>query len=143
MDGMSFRESRPDETKGEIKETQMFNMKTLLKAASLAVLTATGLGAGLGAASAAPWDHRYDRYDRYDRHDDRRDDRAWDRHDRMDRRAFVSRWRVAETLRFHRYRVSSDPFFLHGRYVVRVHDRFGRPVLVQVNPYTGAFIRVL
>ena len=138
MDGMSFRESRPDGTKGEIKETQMFNMKTLLKAASLAVLTAAGLGAGLGAASAAPWDHRTD-----NRYDNRYEHRGWDRHDRMDRRAFVNRWRVAETLRFHRYRVSSDPFFLHGRYVVRVHDRFGRPVLVQVNPYTGAFIRVL
>jgi hypothetical protein len=124
--------------KGEIKETHMFNMKTLLKAASLAVLTAAGLGAGLGTASAAPWDHRYDR------HDNRYDHRGFDRHGmRMDHRAFVNRWRVAETLRFHRYRVTSDPFFLHGRYVVRVHDRFGRPVLVQVNPYTGAFIRVL
>ena len=142
MDGMSFRESRPDETKGEIKETQMFNTKTLLKAASLVALTAAGLGAGLGTASAAPWDHRYDRHDNYDRYD-RYDHRGWERHDRMDRRAFVSRWRVADALRFHRYRVTSDPFFLHGRYVVRVHDRFGRPVLVQVNPYTGAFIRVL
>jgi hypothetical protein len=140
MDGMSFKQARPD----EIKETHMFNMKTLLKAASLAVLTAAGLGAGLGTASAAPWDHRYDR-DRYDRYDrfDRYDHRGWDRYDRMDRRAFVGRWRVADALRFHRFRVTSDPFFLHGRYVVRVHDRFGRPVLVQVNPYTGAFIRVL
>src|SRR3569623_666410 len=104
----------------------MFNMKTLLKAASLAVLTTAGLGAGLGTASAAPWDHRYDRYD------NRYDHRGWDRHGWMDRRAFVSRWRVAEALRFDRYRVASDPFFLHGRYGVRVHDRFGRPVLVQV-----------
>jgi hypothetical protein len=61
----------------------------------------------------------------------------------MEHRAYVNRLRVAETLRFHRYRVMSDPFFLHGRYVVRVHDRFGRPVLVQVNPYTGAYIGVL
>jgi hypothetical protein len=58
-------------------------------------------------------------------------------------RAYVSRVRVAETLRFHRYRVMGDPFFMHGRYMVRVHDRFGRPVLVQVDPYTGAFIRAL
>ena len=134
MDGMSFIQDRPD----EIKETQMFNMKTLLKAASLAALTAAGLGAGLGTASADPWDHRTN-----DRYDNRYDHRGWDRHDRMDRGAFVGRWRVAEALRFHRYRLASDPFFLHGRYVVRVHDRFGRPVLVQVNPYTGAFIRVL
>ena len=138
MDGMSFIQDRPD----EIKETQMFNMKTLLKAASLAALTAAGLGVGLGTASADPWDHRYD-HRTNDRYDNRYDHRGWDRHDRMDRGAFVGRWRVAEALRFHRYRVASDPFFLHGRYVVRVHDRFGRPVLVQVNPYTGAFIRVL
>jgi hypothetical protein len=137
MDGMSFKPGHPD----EIKETHMFNMKTLLKAASLAALTAAGLGAGLGTASAAPWDHRYDR-DRYDRFD-RYDHRGWERHDRWDRRAFVSRWRVADQLRFHRFRVVSDPFFLHGRYVVRVHDRFGRPVLVQIDPYTGAFIRRL
>lgn len=121
----------------------MLTMKTLVKAASLAILTAAGLGAGVGAASADPWDHRYER--RLDRHDEY-GPRGWDRHDRWDRRdqhAYVSRWRVADALRFHRFRMISDPFFLHGRYVVRVHDRFGRPVLVQVNPYTGAFIRVL
>jgi len=129
MYGMSFGQRRPD----DIKETDMFNMKTLLKAASLAALTAAGLGAGLGTASAAPWDHRYD-------------NRGWYRHERMDRmdhRAFVNRWRVAETLRFHRFRMVSEPFFFHGRYVVRVHDRFGRPVMVQINPYTGDLIRVL
>lgn len=120
----------------------MITMKKLLKAASLAVLATAGLGAGLSSASADPWDHRYEH--RYDRYEGRYDDhRGWDRHDRWDRRAFVGRWRVAESLRFHRFRVVSDPFFLHGRYVVRVHDRFGRPVLVQVDPYSGAFIRVL
>jgi hypothetical protein len=107
----------------------MFNTKTLLKAASLAVLTAAGFAASTGTASAQPYRHDW---------------RAMERHDRfMDRRAYVNRWRVAETLRFHRFDVVSDPFFLHGRYVVRVHDRFGRPVLVQVDPYSGAFIRVL
>ena len=125
MDGMSFGQRRPD----DIKETDMFNMKTLLKAVSLAALTAAGLGAATGAASAAPWDHRYDR--------------GWYRHERMDHRAFVNPWHVAERLRFHRYRMMGEPFFFHGRYVVRVHDRFGRPVLVQVDPYSGAFIRVL
>jgi hypothetical protein len=88
----------------------MYTTKTLLKAASLAVLAAAGLGAGIGSVCAAPWD----------RHDFR-----------------------AETLRFHHYRVVSDPFFFHGRFVVRAHDRFGRPILVQVNPYSGAFIRIL
>ena len=118
MDGMSFKERRPE----MIKEMQMYTTKTLLAAASLAVLTATGLG----TASAAPWD----------RHD-------WRVHERMEHRAFVNRWRVAEALRFHRYDVLGDPYFFHGRYVVRVHDRFGRPVLVQIDPYTGAFIRTL
>ena len=127
MDGMSCRKGRPD----EIKETDMFNMKSLLKAASLAVLTAAGLGATAGTASAAPWDHH-----RYDH-------RGWYRYERMDHRAFVNPWHVAERLRFHRYRMMGEPFFFHGRYVVRVHDRFGRPVLVQVDPYSGAFIRVL
>ena len=103
----------------------MYSTKTLLAAASLAVLTA----AGLGTASAAPWD--------------RHDWRVHERHERMEHRAFVNRWRVAETLRFHRYDMLGDPYFFHGRYVVRVHDRFGRPVLVQIDPYTGAFIRRL
>lgn len=107
----------------------MYSTKTLLKAATLAVLAAAGLG--ISGASAAPWNH------------DRGYDRSWQRHERMEHRAFVNRWRVADSLRFHRYRVMSDPFFFHGRYVVRVHDRFGRPVLVQVDPYTGAFIRRL
>jgi len=109
-----------------IKEMPMYTTKTLLAAASLAILTA----AGLGTASAAPFDHRWDR----------RDFRV---HERMEHRAFVNRWRVAETLRFHRYDMMGNPYFFHGRYVVRVHDRFGRPVLVQIDPYTGAFIRTL
>ena len=122
MDGMSFENRRPD----VIKETHMFNTKTLIAAASLAVLTA----AGLGSASAAPWDNRGERHD-------------WRGHERMEHRAFVDRVRIGETLRFHHYRVMGDPYFFHDRYVVRVHDRFGRPVLVQVDPYSGAFIRVL
>jgi hypothetical protein len=100
----------------------MYTTKTLLAAASLAILTA----AGLGTASAAPWA----------RHDFRA-------HQRMEHRGFVNHWRVAETLRFHRYHMMGNPYFFHGRYVVRVHDRFGRPVLVQIDPYTGAFIRAL
>jgi hypothetical protein len=102
----------------------MFNMKTVLAAASLAVLTA----AGIGSAAAQPWDHH-------------RGYRAFERHERLERRAFVDRMRVADALRFHRYRMIGDPYFLHGRYVVRSFNRFGRPVFVQVDPYSGAFIR--
>ena len=103
----------------------MFNMKSVLAAASLAVL----VPAGIGSAAAQPWDHG------------RHYDRAWERHERFEHRAFVNRMRVADTLRFHRYRMIGDPYFVHGRYVVRTHDRFGRIVFVQVDPYSGAFIR--
>jgi hypothetical protein len=103
-------------------------MKKLLAAASLAVVSA----AGLGAASADPWDHGR----QYGWHD-----RAFDRHERFEHRAYVDRIRVFDTLRFHHYRMMGEPTFIHGRYVVRTHDRFGRTVFVQVDPYSGAFIR--
>ena len=105
----------------------MSSMKTILAAASLAVLSA----AGIGCAAAQNWD-RYGDYHR-----------GWVRHERFEHRAFVNRMRVADTLRFHRYRMIGDPYFIHGRYVVRTHDRFGRVVFVQVDPYSGAFIRVV
>ena len=102
----------------------MFNMKSIFAAASLAVLSV----AGIGAASAAPWDHGHHGW------------RAWERHERIAHRAYVDRVRIADSLRFHRYRMISDPYFVHGRYVVRSYDRFGRTVFVQVNPYSGAFV---
>jgi hypothetical protein len=98
----------------------MYSTKILLAAASLAVLSA----AGIGAASAQPWDHH-----------------NWVRHDRMEHRDFVERVRIADTLRFHRYAIVGNPYFVHGRYVVRAHDRLGRLVFVQVDPYSGAFVR--
>jgi hypothetical protein len=98
----------------------MYNTKTILAAASLAVLSA----AGIGGASAAPWDHH-----------------RFYGHDCVERRVFVDRVRLAETLRLHRYQVIGAPYFVHDRYVVRTHDRFGRLVFVQVDPYSGAFVR--
>jgi hypothetical protein len=118
----------------------MFNTKTLLAAASLAVLAAAG------TASAAPWEARHDRQEarqelRHDRQDLRHDRREL-RHDmRVEHRGYVNRIRIADGLRFHRYSMIGDPYFVHGRYVVRTHDRFGRTVFVQVDPYSGAFIR--
>jgi hypothetical protein len=112
-----------------IKETNVFSTKSILAAASLAVLSA----AGLGSAAAAPWDHRTDRHDGY------RHDRL--RHEQFERRAFVDRVRLTRALRFHSYRMLGEPYFVHNRYVVRTHDRFGRIVFVQVDPYSGAFIR--
>jgi len=111
-----------------IKETIMSSTKKLLAAASLAVVSAIGLG----TASAAPWDHG--------RHDGWHD-RGWERHGRFEHRAYVDRIHLANALRFRHYRMISDPYFIHGRYVVRTHDRSGRVVFVQVDPYSGAFIR--
>ena len=102
----------------------MFSTKTLIAAASLAVAAA----AGIGPAAAQPWYH----------HDWR--ERGWERHDRFEDRVFVGRVRVAEELRWHRYRMIGNPYFFEGRYVVRSYDPFGRPVLVQIDPYTGAFL---
>ena len=105
----------------------MFSTKNILAAASLAVLSVAGIGGG----AAAPWDHHGDRFDRRDGY----------RHERIERRAFVDRVRLEQSLRFHRYRAIGAPYFVHDRYVVRTHDRFGRVVFVQVDPYNGAFIR--
>ena len=102
----------------------MFSTKNILAAASLAVLSV----AGIGTAAAQPWNHHGWR------------ERAYERHERFERRAYVDQMRVAQSLRFHRYRMIGDPYFVHGRYVVRSYDRFGRTVFVQVNPYSGAFV---
>lgn len=53
---------------------------------------------------------------------------------------FVDHRVVFDTLRMHRIHYVGAPFFMHGRYVVRSYDRFGRVVFVQVNPYTGRFM---
>ena len=106
----------------------MFSTKKLLTAATLAVISV----AGIGAASAQPWDHG--------RQDGWRD-RGFERHDRFEHRGYVDRMRVFDNLRFRHYRMIGDPYFVHGRYVVRTYDRFGRVVFVQVDPYSGAFLR--
>lgn len=101
-----------------------FGIKTLLTAASLAVLTA----AGMGGASAAPWDHQ------------RGHDRLV-RHDRIEQRhRYVERTRIYDNLRVHRYRAFGEPYFVRGHYVIRTHDRFGHLVFVRIDPYTGAFL---
>jgi len=111
-----------------MKETVMFNMKNILAAASLAVVSA----AGMTGASAQPY---------FDRHDDR----AWHRYERFDDRFAprVNRWRIAENLRFHGLRMISEPAFFHGRMVVRAQDRFGRLVIVHVDPRDGDLLRVI
>jgi len=108
----------------------MFAKKTVLAAAALAALTA----AGLASAQAQPI-HRGPAY-----HQDVGRHQAM-RHDV--RRPTVAHARVYQTLRMHRYVGLGNPYFFHGRYVVRSHDRFGRTVLVQIDPWTGRFIGVV
>jgi hypothetical protein len=103
----------------------MFAKKTIMAAAALAALTA----AGLASAQAQPT-HRGP----VARHEVMRHDF---------RRPYVAHTRVYETLRMHRYVGLGNPYFFHGRYVVRSHDRFGRTVLVQIDPWTGRFIGVV
>jgi hypothetical protein len=126
------------------KETIMYSTKTLLTAAALAVVTA----AGLGGASAQPWDARHDRQeirrDMRDLHHDRADlyrDTHGYRAYAPGYRPYVERMRIVDTLRFHRYEMIGNPYWVNGRYVVRTHDRFGRLIFVQVDPYSGAFVR--
>ena len=105
----------------------MNNIKTILTAASMAVLAAAG------SASAAPWDN----------HGDNRDHRQAVRHDPQFDRAhqpIVVRERVYDSLRLHHYRGGGDPAFVHGHYLVKSINRFGRVVFVEVDPHTGAFL---
>ena len=114
----------------------MHSTKTLLAAASLAVISA----AGIGGASAAPWDrhptpltsHDVPSHDvtRHDMRDMRRDDH----------RMMIDRERILVTLRQHHYRLLGEPTFVRGHTVVKVSGRFGRPVLIEVDPRTGAIL---
>ena len=132
----------------------------LLTATAAAILATTG-------AAADPTDHHdrgpgwSDHRDRDDAHGrDRndwrgheawhwRDDRgAWhgdhDRYWRQGYGRYVGRDRVFLELRRHHFnRWDGEPYWFQGRYVVRSYDRFGRPVFVELNPYTGTFIGVV
>jgi hypothetical protein len=109
----------------------MLAKKFVLAAAALAALTA----AGLGSASAQPraFDRDFRDYGRYEQRRDWRDNR----------RAFIPRHRVYDTLRMHRFVGLGNPYFLRGQYVVRSYDRFGRVVLVRIDPFTGRFLGVV
>ncbi len=110
----------------------MLAKKIVLAAAALAALTA----AGFGTANAQP---RRDRDVRVERHVTIRDDvrRPAAQHH------YVDRAQVYRTLRMHRFTGIGNPTFLRGQYVVRSHDRFGRVVLVRIDPWTGRFIGVI
>lgn len=99
----------------------MFSSKIIL-AATLAVSSLAG------AANAAPRDQRFD------------DHRSGPAARHEFHRPYVERVRVYDTLRLRHYRGIGEPVFLHGHYVVRSINRFGRTVFVEVDPYSGAFI---
>ena len=71
--------------------------------------------------------------------------RDHDRYWRPDfRGGFAARDRIFFALRQHQYnRFDGDPYWFQGRFVVRTFDRWGRPVIVEINPYTGDFIGVV
>ena len=101
----------------------MHSTKTLLMAAALALTTASGIG----AASAAPFDRQFAPMTRHEMRGDMR-------------HMVVDRERVFESLRRHHLRVLSNPHFVRDHYVVTVAGRFGRPMLVEVDPFTGAIL---
>jgi hypothetical protein len=130
----------------------------LLTAAAAAILATTG-------AAADPYDH-HDRGPGWADHHDRdgargrddwhgreawhwRDDRgAWhgdhDRYWRSGYRGYVGRDRVfLELRRNHFNRWDGEPYWFQGRYVIRSYDRYGTPVFVELNPYTGSFVGVV
>ena len=95
----------------------------LLTAAAAAILATTG-------AAADPYDH----------HDRGPGDRYW----RGGYHGYVGRDRVFfELRRNHFNRWDGEPYWFQGRYVIRSYDRGGRPVIVEMNPYTGTFIGVV
>ena len=116
------------------------NIKTLLlTAAAAAILSTTG-----AVARDFDRDHRPDR-STAERHDhDGYMDRGVRGHDRYWRdgyRGYAHRDSMFRSLREHRYsRFVGDPYWYHGRYVIRTYDRRGRIVIVEVNPYTGGYI---
>ena len=84
-----------------------------------------------------PWHWRDDRGGWHGDHD-----RYW-RHD-YGRRGYVHRDRIFEGLRRRRYnRFDGDPYWFQGRYIVRSYDRFGMPIFIEIDPYTGDFIGVV
>lgn len=118
----------------------------LLTAAAAAILTTTGAVARDRDRDGRP-DHSYaERHDRDGYRDSHRDRnfRGHDRYWREGYRSFAHRDHYYRSLRAHRYyRWDGDPYWYHGRFVIRTYDRHGRRVFVELNPYTGGFVGVV
>ena len=119
------------------------------------ILTAVACAAlSLSAAMAAPDDHNRGDAMRGDAmHGGMHNDRGRDDHDMRNNhdrywqphyRGFVAQDRIFQALRGHGYaRFNGAPYWFQGRYVVKSFDRRGRPVFIEVNPYTGDFVGVV
>jgi hypothetical protein len=118
----------------------------LLTAAAAVLLTATGAmardferGPDRNNHPDHSWAERHDRDGAMER-----DGRGHDRYWRPEYRGFAGRDTYSRNLRAHNFhRWDGQPYWFHGRYVVRTYDRRGRAVFVEMNPYSGAFIGVV
>ena len=102
---------------------------------------------GMGWQHPGPWSQDWTGHGDYDWQDNHGSwhndhDRYW-RHSYHDR-VFVDDDVVFNILRHRHYtEFEGRPFWFHGRFIVRTHDRWGRLVMIEVNPYTGAYIGIL
>ncbi len=125
----------------------------LLTAAAALILTTTGAAAFDRDHDGRPdrgWaeHHDHDGYRDRDWHGDRGwGDRGWHGHDRYWREGYRDyarrEWFYRDLRAHHFYRWDGEPYWYRDRYVVRSYDRWGRPVFVEMNPYTGSFIGVI
>ena len=129
----------------------------LLTAAAAAILTTTGAVARDRDHDGRPDNSWAEHHDGDGYRDDWRGHQAWHwRDDRGGWHADHDRyWRVGygryltgdvfyRSLRAHNYyRWDGAPYWYRGYFVVRTYDRFGHPVFVELNPYTGGFIGVV
>jgi len=113
----------------------------LLTAVAATLLTASGAQARDRDRDGRPdhsWAERHD----HDGYMDR--GRGHDRYWREGYRSYAGRDVFFRSLRAHHYmRWAGDPYWFHGRYVIRTYDRFGNIVFVELNPYTGDVIGVV
>lgn len=65
------------------------------------------------------------------------------RDNRIDRRRLVSDRMILANLRAHNLRAIGRPHLVRGHLVVQARGRFGRIVLVEVNPRNGRIIGVI
>lgn len=102
---------------------------------------------GHGGPAAGVWQEDWNGHGDRDWHDAKGGwhqdhDRYW--RDQYHDRGFVDADKIFRILRGRHYtQFEGRPFWFHGRYIVRSYDRRGNVVMIEVNPYTGAYIGIL